>query len=217
MSFDFHESTALFGGSFHPPHLGHTQAIQGLLKNPGVKNVIVLPSYGTPLKKVPVSAEQRMEMARLAFAELPCTTISDFELKNKTEYTWQLLSQFSSQVKNPAFVIGTDQFQKLDQWMNFPEVLGMCDWIVLLRKPVTLSALQPTIRKFVQSQVLKTTGNDHEFMVMGKRLKFVETEAMEVSSTHLREQIALGDWESVQKKLAPAVKDYIRRNQIYGK
>lgn len=217
MSFDFHDGTALFGGSFHPPHLGHTQAIQGLLKNPGVKNVLILPSYGTPLKKVSVSPVQRMEMAKLAFADLPCTTISDFEFKNKIQFTWQLLSGLSNQIKKPIFVIGTDQFVKLDQWMNFPEVLGMCDWIVLLRKPTTLESLNKTIHNYVQMQVLKPSGDDREFITMGKRLKFVETDAIEVSSTLLREQIALGNWEQTKTHLAPAVKDYILRNQIYGK
>jgi nicotinate-nucleotide adenylyltransferase len=217
MSFDFRDSTALFGGSFHPPHLGHTQAIEGLFRNPAVKKVIILPSFGTPLKKVAVSFENRMEMAKLAFSHIPNIKISDFEFKHQTQYTWQLLDQFSSQVKNPVFVIGTDQFQKLDQWAKFPEVLGMSDWIVLLRKPTTLDHLKNVIQKYVQDQILKPTINDHEFMAMGKRLMFVTTEAMEVSSTRLREQISLHQWESVESFMSPQVKDYILRNKIYGK
>lgn len=217
MSFDFRESTALFGGSFHPPHLGHTQAITGLFKNPGVMKIVILPSYGTPLKKVNVSFEQRMEMAKLAFSTIPSIKISDFELSHQTQYTWQLLEQFSPQTKNPVFVIGTDQFQKLDQWSKFPEVLGMSDWIVLLRKPNSLDSVKPMIQKLVQDQVLKSTGNEHEFVAMGKKLKFVSTDAIEVSSTWLREKIAMNDWESVKEYIAPNVKEYILRNNIYGK
>ena len=217
MSFDFRDSTALFGGSFHPPHLGHTQAIEGLFRNPGVKKVIILPSFGTPLKKVAVSFEHRMEMAKLAFSQISNIKISDFEFKHQTQFTWQLLEQFSSQVKNPVFVIGTDQFQKLGQWAKFPDVLGMSDWIVLLRKPNTLDHLKTVIQKYVQDQILKPTINDHEFMAMGKRLKFVETDAMEVSSTWLREQIALNQWDSIQAFISPPVKEYILRSKIYGK
>ena len=99
MSFDFRDSTALFGGSFHPPHLGHTQAIECLFKNPGVMKIIVLPSYGTPLKKVAVSFDQRMEMAKLAFSSIPSVKVSDFEQKHQTQYTWQLLEKFSPQIK----------------------------------------------------------------------------------------------------------------------
>ncbi len=217
MSFDFRESTALFGGTFHPPHLGHTQAIAGLLKDPGVKKVIVLPSFGTPLKKVAVSFENRLEMAKLAFAGIDAVKISDFEYKHQTQFTWQLFEQFAPQVKNPVFVIGTDQFKKLDQWSKFPEVLGMCDWIVLLRKPTSMDSVEPVIQKYVQEQVLKPTSNDHEFMAKGKRMKFVSTDAVEVSSTWLREQIAMNQWDTVNRFIAPEVKEYILRNKIYGK
>ncbi len=217
MSFDFRESTALFGGSFHPPHIGHTKAIEGLFKDPGIKNVIVLPSFGTPLKKVAVSFEQRAEMAKLALIGMDSVKLSDFEFKHKTHYTWQLLEQFSPQVKNPVFVIGTDQFQKLDQWAKFPEVLGMCDWIVLLRKPTTMESLKPVIQKLVQDHVMKATGNDLEFTAMGKKLKFVNTDAAQVSSTWLREKISMNDWDSVNSFLSPQVKEYILRNNIYGK
>jgi len=217
MSFDFRDSTALFGGSFHPPHTGHTQAIEGLLKNPGVMKIIVLPSYGTPLKKVAVSFDQRMDMAKLAFSSLHLVKVSDFEQKHQTQYTWQLLEKFSPQVKNPVFVIGTDQFQKIDQWAKFPEVLAMSDWIVLLRKPTTMDSLKTNIQKLVQEQILKPTSNDHEFISMGKRFKFIETEAIEVSSTLLREKIALNSWDSITNIIAPNVKEYILRNNIYGK
>lgn len=217
MSFDFRESTALFGGSFHPPHLGHEQAVQGLFQNPGVRKVLILPSYGTPLKRVVVSFEQRMEMAKLAFSHLPHVEVSDFEQKNRTQYTWQLLEKLAPQLKNPAFVIGTDQFVKLVQWAKFPEVMGMCDWIVLLRKPTTMDTLKSVIQKYVQVQVLKTTGNDHEFNTFGKKLKFVPTDAIEVSSTGLREQIAMNNWPAVEPYLNTKVKDYILRNSIYVK
>jgi len=216
MSFDFHEATALFGGSFHPPHLAHQQAIQGLLKNPGVKRIVLLPSYGTPLKKVPVSFDQRMEMTKLAFAHTPSVEISDFEKQNQTEFTWQVLEKISGKIPNPVFVIGADQFQKLDQWAHFPQVLGMCDWIILLRKPHTLSTLSPKIRKFVQEHILTPTSNEYEFMTFGKKLIFVTTDAPEVSSTWLREQIALNKWSEVQDFIAPPVKDYILRNKLYG-
>lgn len=217
MSIDFHESTAIFGGSFHPPHIGHLQAIQGLLKNPGVRRIMVLPSYGTPLKKVSVAFEQRMEMAKLAFQQLPSVEISDFENKNQTQYTWQVLEKLVPQVKNPVFVIGTDQFLNLEKWSKFPEFLGMCDWIVLLRKPSSLASIQPAIRNLVQTQLLKPAGSDREFSVMGKKMLFVETEAMEVSSTWLREKISLNEWGSVQSLIPNPVKDYILRNHIYGK
>ena len=216
MSFDFRKTTAVFGGSFNPPHLGHAQAIRGLLKNPGVNQVLVMPSYGTPLKKVLVTFEQRLEMARLAFGSINQVEVSDFEKKHQTQFTWQVLEQLNSHYSDLAFVIGTDQFAKLDQWAKFPEVLGMCDWIILLRKPTTLESIQPLITKYASQGLLKPTGSRDEFTVMGKRLKLVETDAMEVSSTLIRERMALKQGEPVQHWLAPNVQEMILRNKIYG-
>lgn len=216
MSFDFRKTTAVFGGSFNPPHLGHAQAIQGLLKNPGVERVLVMPSYGTPLKKVSVTFEQRMEMAQVAFQSIHAVEVSGFERTHRTQFTWQLLEQLVPQIGDLAFVIGTDQFAKLEQWAKFPEVMGMCDWIILLRKPTTLDSVQPLLAKYASQGLLKSTGNRDEYTVLGKRLKLVETDAIEASSTLIRERMALNQAEQVTHLLAPEVKDYLVRNGIYG-
>ena len=217
MSFDCRESTALFGGSFHPPHLGHTQAVLGLLSNPGVKKVLVLPSFGTPLKKVTTTYNQRLEMAQLAFEDFDHVEVSDFENENQTQFTWQLLEKLAPSLQQPVFVIGTDQFEKIDHWSKFPEFLKFCDWIVLLRKPTNLDAIHPAIQKLVQMQILSPTGNQDEFHILGKKLKFVTTDAIEMSSSWIREKLALHEWDAVKDFIAPSVREYILRNKIYGK
>jgi nicotinate-nucleotide adenylyltransferase len=217
MSFDFRESTALFGGSFHPPHLGHTQAALGLLSNPGVKKVMVLPSFGTPLKKVTTSFNQRLEMAQLAFEDFDHVEVSDFENEHQTQFTWQLLEKLAPQLKNPVFVIGTDQLEKIDHWAKFPEFLKLCDWIILIRKPSTLESIHPVLKRLTEQQILKPTTNRDEFTVFGNKLKIVPTDAIEVSSSWIREKLAMHEWESVKNLIAPNVRDYIVRNKIYGK
>src|SRR5688572_17471371 len=64
------EVTAIFGGAFDPPHLGHREAVEGILRNPGVRNVIILPTGDPPLKETRTPAEHRLAMARLGFANL---------------------------------------------------------------------------------------------------------------------------------------------------
>ena len=61
------ECTALFGGRFDPPHLGHEEALAGLFESPGVARVLVIPSGNPPHKPVTASNEARLEMARAAF------------------------------------------------------------------------------------------------------------------------------------------------------
>src|SRR3954447_18077682 len=61
------EVTAVFGGRFDPPHLGHREAVRGLFERPGVSRVVILPSASPPHKPTWASAENRAEMASLNF------------------------------------------------------------------------------------------------------------------------------------------------------
>jgi nicotinic acid mononucleotide adenylyltransferase len=120
-------------------------------------------------------------------------------------------------IERPVFVIGSDQFQNLDHWSKFPYFLKFCDWIVLLRRPSTMDSIHPMIQKLVQTQVLSSTSNQFEFLALGKKLKFISTDAMEVSSTWVREKLSLGDWESLKNVIPSKIQEYILRNKIYGK
>ena len=223
-AFHFQNHTALFGGSFNPPHIGHVKAVKGLMKDPGVGKVIILPSFGTPLKTVGVSFEQRFEMARLAFSELSADArieLSALEKEKEIVYTWQLLEQIGARIPRLAFVIGTDQFLKLEHWGRYPDVMGMSDWIVLLRNPNTLENFQETIRKFVSEGWLLPTTNSYEFKIKisgknGTHLRFVKTDAPAISSTDLRAKLALGKKEEAAALLPQKVLDYIERNKFYG-
>jgi nicotinate-nucleotide adenylyltransferase len=64
---NWHEVTAVFGGTFDPPHLGHREAIAGLFKNPGVSRALVIPSFIPPQKPQAVGSDHRVAMAKLCF------------------------------------------------------------------------------------------------------------------------------------------------------
>src|SRR4051812_37133027 len=66
----WNEITAVFGGRFDPPHVGHREAVKGLFRSPGVKEVIILPSGNSPHKPSIGTISQRAEMAKLAFSSL---------------------------------------------------------------------------------------------------------------------------------------------------
>jgi nicotinate-nucleotide adenylyltransferase len=216
MSFSFARHTAVFGGSFNPPHIGHIKAIEGLRKNPGVAQVLVAPSFGTPLKTVETPYPLRLQMAEKAFKGM--ATVSDLEGRANIQYTWELLEILNKEAKDTAFVIGTDQFKNLDRWSRFPEVLGMCDWIVLLRKPTTLSELAPSIQKLIQHDLLLATRDEREFIIKGgnRRLCLVDTDAPDVSSTQIRENYALGKKTENMNLIPASVLEFIERNHLYG-
>jgi nicotinate-nucleotide adenylyltransferase len=220
MSNDFQNHVVLFGGAFNPPHLGHVDAVRGLAKNPAARKVIVLPTFGNPLKPETTSFENRFEMAKLNF---PQVEVSRFEADQKTTSTFDLLTRVNLLASDQpvAFVIGTDQLASLDQWVNFPQFLSMCDWLVLLRKPKTLEQCGPILQSLETRGVLKPTRDPFSFEICASQnkprtLRIVPTDAANISSTEIREKIALGKNEEVKKFLNPEVQEYIERNRLYG-
>jgi nicotinate-nucleotide adenylyltransferase len=220
MSSSFERHVAVFGGSFNPPHLGHRIAIEGLKKNPGVARVMVVPSFGTPLKNVTTPYLQRLQMARLAFSDI--AEVSSIEEDLNVSYTFELLTALRSKLERMAFVIGTDQFQALKSWSRFPDVLKLSDWIVLLRKPESIPH-EATLKELVSSSILSATPDAREWRINGsdKVLRFVETDAPEVSSTKIREHFLLPNHgsqtpETTNLPIEASVLEWIQRNHLYG-
>jgi nicotinate-nucleotide adenylyltransferase len=216
MSTSFREHLVLFGGSFNPPHSGHVTALYGLTRNPGVKSALVVPSFGTPLKTVAVSFEDRLEMARLAFSHL--AEVSDIEGRERIDFTWQLLERFRSVHEKIAFVMGTDQFAAWRSWAQFPRLLGLSDWIVLLRKPNGMETIRAALESFTADGVIAPSPDPMEWNVTGtpRVIRFVETEAPMVSGTRIREALESGKVGQVQEFLPEPVLKFIERKHLYG-
>ena len=221
--------TALFGGTFDPPHLGHREAVRGLFSNPGAKRVIILPSATPPLKPNFTSIEHRLEMTRLTFS----STLSDpfpkeveIDLSEVTRsrdgrpsYSFDTLSEMRSNHPALAFVIGADQMQNLPRWHRFPELLDLCHWIVLTRKPDGEKAIHRALADWQASGLVKGhTMTDSNLWTLRSGttfLKVVSTQAPQLSSTEIRETIALKGTPPAQS-LLPEVMAYLKLHRIYG-
>jgi nicotinate-nucleotide adenylyltransferase len=216
MTSSLREHTAIFGGSFNPPHSGHVQAIQGLLKNPGVRRVKVVPSFGTPLKETGVSYEHRLAMAKAAFEGI--AEVDEIEGEHRIEFTWQLLEVLKGRGEPLAFVIGSDQLEALPRWRRFPEVLNQCDWIVLARKPGGLDRVARAAAELATGGILIGTENPATYRTRNGKtsLYLCETGAPELSSTGIREALALKHKESVGGLIPSGALEYIERNKLYG-
>lgn len=224
--FTWEEHLAVFGGAFDPPHLGHEQAIQGLFKSPGVECVMIVPAAQPQLKNTLTPFDQRFAMTKLLAENLGKFPIemSAIERDEKVQYTWQLLKALGQDADQPlAFVIGTDQFLQLPKWAKFPEVLGMSDWIVLLRKPSSFEALAPVLESFASQGWLmrdSSVSSGRRFLVkhgdQTRVLEFVDTPAECVSSTEIRKNFALGKSTNSKGALSPSIFSFIERNKIYG-
>lgn len=237
--------TAIFGGRFDPPHLGHKEAVLSLFSNPGVGRVLIVPTACPPHKPASATAVERAEMAELCFnlgitshaadITLELCELRAFEANpEKPSYSFHTIQYLSSQHHSDlAFVIGTDQLFQLNTWFRFPELLGLCHWIVIDRKsPAPQKAAlkaEQILEAWKSSGILNSRINERTWTVSRstpshippKEIIVVPTEAPAISSTEIRESIArtpvTQDWEpKVSSYLASSVLSYLKKHKLYG-
>lgn len=230
---------AVFGGAFDPPHLGHLDALNGLFRNPGVREIRILPTGNPALKTAQTEAHHRLAMTRLNFknARNPsgkAIEVDDREVLRqgaRPSYTFDTLLELrremgvgENQIAPLAFIIGVDQVAKLEQWYRFPEILGLCHWIALERAPHGAGEMHTATARLKTLGALESEGSDRVFRTRpGKgpatTFQCVQTPARAVSSTEIRRQFALGAIKKEAEKalnLAPDVESYLKVNRLYG-
>ena len=129
--------TAVFGGSFDPPHQGHIQAVSWLLTRGGCARVIIVPCWSHAFDKDMASFEHRMEMCRLAFLDFgDAVLISDVESALPApSYTINTLLELHAIYPDDRFrlVIGSDILAETDKWREFDRITEIAPPIVLNR------------------------------------------------------------------------------------
>ncbi len=193
----------LFCGTFNPVHNAHIRMAQYVLRKFDFEKVIFIPSYIPPHKNTQgVSAENRMEMVRLAINGQKRFEVSDieFQLAQKYEksYTYltilELRKLFNTEEKF-NFIIGTDAFEKIESWYEADKLKGLLKFIVSRRED------DCDLSRF---DYLREKGFDFDFT----NLAFYD-----ISSTELRNRISHG--ESISEFVPKTVEDYIIENGLY--
>ncbi|MGK5085953.1 nicotinate-nicotinamide nucleotide adenylyltransferase [Bdellovibrionota bacterium FG-2] len=221
--------TAIFGGTFDPPHLGHTEAIQGLFKNPGVDRTLALLSPIPPHKQAPTPLEHRLKMAQIAFSGLADVRLDLREVQRAQKqpktfpqertYTYDTLMELRAEGIKPAFVVGTDQLLELHTWYKFPEVLGLSHWIVLKRQGTPAPLVRKALSALAGSGILEPIQSGDlqgQWKTrFGTQLLLTPTNAPEISSSAIREAIARTG-SPPEQSLLPEITSYLKLHRIYG-
>lgn len=211
--------TAVFGGTFDPPHLSHRHAVEGLFKNPGVERVLIIPAAIPPLKQTQTSSLHRLQMTELNFAGIKNVAVDTCEMERekskKPSFTYDTLLELKQREMKIAFVCGTDQVETLPKWYRFPEILGLCHWIFLERKPNGAERIYKMIQEFETSGLIKKTSDREWVTKTGTVLCVTPTLALEGSSTEVRKSFALKGLAENQM-LYPAVEQYLKQHRLYG-
>ncbi len=109
----------IYGGTFNPPHVGHVLAAERFLESVQLDKLLIIPDFLPPHKRIDgeITAEDRLEMARLAFSHLEKAEVSDIEIsRGGRSYTAVTLEELSGDDRELYFLCGTDMFLTLSEW-----------------------------------------------------------------------------------------------------
>ena len=132
---------AILGGAFNPVTKGHIQLAQFVLNtSTEFDEVWLMPAYHHMYNKEMVSAEQRLEMCRIAAKVDRRIKVFDYEIKNRlageTFYLFKKLKQDEelNNKYNFSMIIGLDNANTFDKWVNYKELERMVRFVVVPRK-----------------------------------------------------------------------------------
>ena len=142
---------AVYGGSFNPPHLGHLEAARAVAEVIQPDKLLIIPDCIPPHKEVFADSptpEQRLELCRLNFADIPNAEISDMEIvREGKSYTAETVAKLREDYGECelCLTVGTDMFMSFEDWYNFPYLFEQCTLIVMPREEDSIHELN--IRK----------------------------------------------------------------------
>lgn len=192
----------LFGGTFDPVHSGHIALAKRVVNAFSLDRLIFIPAGNPPHKqnKHVTDAKHRVEMVRLATADEPKFSVSDYEVESETpNYSYLTISHFKEAFPDDEifFLIGGDSFRNLPDWKNYRTLLTLCTFIVVPR---------PGVEK--HEYLEKFHGDE-----VPPHALFLKDFAYDLSSTEVRETFVQG--KDAGGKVPEAVLAYIQKNQLY--
>jgi nicotinate-nucleotide adenylyltransferase len=204
---------ALFGGAFNPVTMGHVEVAKFVLNTSKLfDEVWLMPCYAHMFNKKLETPEHRLAMCQLA-AELDGRIkVFDFEIKHKLRgETYNLVKRLLETPMGKhecdfSMIIGLDNANTFDQWVNYRELERMIRFVVV---PRTGEKRNKKVNWYLKPP--------HVFLEPEKPL-------LEMSSTVIREALAYNcrdprysehAREILSTGLVPKGLEYIQEHDLY--
>lgn len=205
-NFKDYNSIAILGGTFNPVHNGHIMLATEVLEQfPHIEQLFIMPNNMPAYKETEdiISSEHRINMLNLATKDLEKTSVSNMEiLRGGTTYTIDTLREIKN--INPTihiyFIIGADSLYSIEKWREYDEIFKNCTIIAAKRE----CSLEDIIEYSV----------DLKKKYPNLDIKFLDTKAIDISSSELRSNIKEGNL--YDDYIDQSVVEYIKTNNLYG-
>jgi nicotinate-nucleotide adenylyltransferase len=133
----------LYGGTFDPIHNGHIHVIHQLISRKIVDRLLVLPAGEPRLRdqQPQATGAQRRAMCQLAVDALPAEIKSHVEvnpievLRQGPSYAIDTVEAVAQTYPDDSIllIVGTDAYEKIDQWHHADELKKMVEFVVIDR------------------------------------------------------------------------------------
>ncbi|ALK98742.1 nicotinate-nucleotide adenylyltransferase [Massilia sp. WF1] len=212
---------ALLGGSFDPVHHGHVALAELFARELHPDELRIMPA-GQPWQKkagLQASDADRVAMLELAFAGAAFpVTVDTREIERHTPtYTVETLRELRAELGPDAsivFLMGADQLQKLDSWIDWKDLFALANFGVAARPGYALdaAALPPAVARELTPRL--ATPEEVRASKAGK-VCLAHTLAVDISATEVRAALRENAPSKVSALLAPQVLDYIQQHNLY--
>ena len=198
------ERIGIYGGTFNPPHIGHITAAAQAVETLGLDRLLMIPDRIAPHKQLPgnsATAEQRLDMLRIAAKGCPKAEVSDMELRREgISYTYLTVEQLRKEYPQAKLylLMGTDMFLSFLSWKEPERILQHVTLAVMYRGDKGEAAA-------IEAQKVKMEA-------MGAEIALVKNDVVNISSTQMRRLLA---FRCAGELLPEGVLDYIRENRLY--
>ena len=195
----------IYGGSFNPPHLGHREAVITAMEALHPDRLLVLPDHDPPhktLEEGSPSPEERLELCRLTFGELPGVEISDLEVRRTGKsYTYDTVRELENTMPdaNLTLLLGTDMLITFEEWYQYEYLLSHCSLAVLAREDEDDAAILETAERFRREY--------------GAKVRVLTHAPLPMSSTEIREMLSR---RTGAENLTQETYARIIRKRLYG-
>ena len=190
----------IFGGTFNPPHIGHSIFAENVREQLHLDKIIFIPSGNPPLKKgiEIIEAKHRLRMAEIAFERDENFEVSNIEIKNTSEKSYtintliKLKELYQADSVKLFLILGIDNLISFPEWKE-PEKLFSLSEVIIINRP----------GYFIKDAVPEYT----------KKVKFLDVPNLDISSSMIRDYIA--HKKSIKYLVLPEVEKYIKDNNLY--
>ena len=194
----------VFGGTFDPLHNGHIAVAEAAAADLSLDYVYLMPNNIQPFKQdreITANAH-RLNMLRLAAAEIPAIRISTIELdREKVSYTYDSV-QYLKKVHPDSelvFIMGADSLMSIERWYRGQDLLKSCSFAAGFRPGCDSSRFSEKMKQLKDRY--------------GATIYRLDNMEIPISSTEIKEKLRSGC--SIRGLVPDAVERYIDEHGLY--